>query len=469
MKNENRNETEHVIRSRRVATVEGVRPATLHIRDERIAAVGAYDESFPSLAVHDVGDAVVMPGIVDSHVHVNEPGRTEWEGFETATRAAAAGGVTTICDMPLNSIPVTTTAAALAIKASAAAGKAMVDYALWGGLIPANAHSPESLDALLAAGVPGCKCFLVHSGIDEFPDVSEADLRAAMPVIARHGAVLLVHAEVPGPIDAAAKAAAAAAAASPGDPRAYATWLSSRPRASENEAIALMLRLSEETGCRVHIVHLSSSDALPMLAAARARGVPVTVETCPHYLTFGSEEIADGRTEFKCAPPIREAENRERLWLGLREGTIDLVVSDHSPCVPGLKALDTGDYVRAWGGISSLQLALPALWTGARARGFALADVIAWMCRGPARLTGLANRKGTLAAGADADLVVWYPEREFSVQPELIRHRHPLTPYAGRVLCGVVEQTYVRGTLVFDGGAFPSPPIGQRLVPNERG
>lgn len=406
----------------------------------------------------DLGDAVVMPGVVDSHVHVNEPGRTEWEGFETATRAAAAGGVTTIGDMPLNSLPVTTTPEAVAVKAAAAAGKACVDYALWGGLVPANARA---MAPLLDAGVPGVKCFLVHSGIDEFPDVKEADLEAAMPQIARRGAVLLVHAEVPGPIEAAGPPR--------GDPRAYGTWLASRPRASEEEAIALMLRLSERTGCRVHIVHLSSSGALPLLAEARARGVPVTVETCPHYLTFEAESIPDGRTEFKCAPPIRERENRERLWQGLADRVIDMVVSDHSPCTPELKKREAGDYLEAWGGIASLQLALPALWTEARLRGFGLADVAEWMCRRPARLLGLEERKGTLVPGADADLVVWYPEREFTVERGMIRHRHSLTPYTGRVLSGLVEKTFVRGRLVFDRGTFPEGAVGERLLPAERG
>jgi len=450
-------DVERVLRSRRVVTPEGVRPATVHLRDGLVVAIEGPDHGVEGVATLDVGDAVVMPGVVDSHVHVNEPGRTEWEGFETATRAAAAGGVTTICDMPLNSLPVTTTPDAVARKAESAARAACVDYALWGGLVPANARS---LDALLDAGVPGCKCFLVHSGIDEFPNVTEEDLEIAMPVLARRGRVLLVHAELPGPIEALGPPA--------GDPRRYATWLASRPRASENEAIALMLRLAERTGCRVHIVHLSSSDALPALAEARRRGVPVTVETCPHYLTFTSEEIEDGRTEFKCAPPIRERENRERLWEGLRDGTIDMVVSDHSPCTPGLKAREAGDYVAAWGGISSLQLLLPALWTGAKERGFSLTDVAEWLCRRPALLAGLDRRKGSLAPGHDADVVVWYPERDFRVDAEMIRHKHRLTPYAGRVLSGVVEKTFVRGQLVFDsaaGGDALAAVSGERLLP----
>ncbi|HTS01328.1 MAG TPA: allantoinase AllB, partial [Thermoanaerobaculia bacterium] len=307
------------------------------------------------------------------------------------------------------------------------------------------------------AGLPGCKCFLVPSGIDEFPNVAREDLEAAMPVLARLGAVLLVHAELPGPIEAAE------AASAPGDGRRYATWLSSRPHESEDEAIALLVDLAERSGCRVHVVHLSSADALPGLRAARARGVPVTVETCPHYLTFAAQEIGDGRTEFKCAPPIRERENRERLWEGLRDGTIDMVVSDHSPCTPELRRMDSGDYRAAWGGIASLQLGLSAVWTEARARGFGLGDVSQWMCERPARLAGLADRKGALAPGRDADLVVWYPDEEFSVTPALLRHRHKVTPYAGRSLFGRVEATYLRGEPVFDRGAFPGPPRGRWL------
>ena len=410
----------------------------------------------------DVGDAVVMPGVVDSHVHINEPGRTEWEGFETATRAAAAGGVTTICDMPLNSVPVTTTARGGRGEGSGCARQGVRGLRAL-GRPRARKRAGRGTRGALASGLPGAKCFLVPSGIDEFPNVSEADLEAAMPVFARHGAALLVHAELPGPIDEAAKDLSAA------DSTKYATWLRSRPRASENEAIALMLRLAERTGCRVHIVHLSSSDALPALAEARRRGVKVTVETCPHYLTFSAEEIPDGRTEFKCAPPIRERENRERLWQGLEDGTIDMIVSDHSPCTPELKKPETGDYVGAWGGIASLQLLLPAAWTAARARGFSLSDIADWMCRRPARLAGLEGRKGVIAAGADADFVVWYPEKELPVNPEMIRHRHKVTPYAGRVLQGVVATTFVRGVAVFDRGAFPAGAIGRRLLPGRPG
>ena len=448
---------DRAFRSRRVVTPEGVRPACVRAADGTIASVEAWDAA--PAGVIDFGDAVLMPGVVDAHVHVNEPGRTEWEGFETATRAAAAGGVTTICDMPLNSVPVTTTPEAVASKKAALAGRIAVDVALWGGLVPANARA---LPRLLAEGLPGCKCFLVPSGIEEFPNVSRADLETAMPDVARLGSVLLAHAELPGPIEEAEASAAGL------DPRTYASWLVSRPRRAEDDAIALLLDLAERHGCRVHVVHLSSADSLPALRSARRRGVPVTVETCPHYLTFAAEEIGDGRTEFKCAPPIRETENRERLWEGLADGTIDMVVSDHSPCTPDLKAGDRGDFVAAWGGIASLQLSLPALWTGARDRGFGVVDVARWLCAAPARLAGLGDRKGTLEPGRDADLVVWYPDEEFSVTPALLRHRHKVTPYAGRSLFGRVAATYLRGEPVFDRGGFPGPLAGRWLRPGAR-
>jgi len=445
-----------VVRSRRTVTPEGVRPAAVQVRDGIIRAVGAWDDVPGDARLADAGDAVLMPGLVDSHVHVNEPGRTEWEGFETATRAAAAGGITTIGDMPLNSIPVTTTEAALAAKARAAAGRAHVDYTLWGGVVPGNARD---LDAMLDAGVPGFKCFLVHSGIDEFPNATEADLRVALPILARRGAPLLVHAELPGPIEEAARAAAAAGA----DPRRYESWLRARPHEAEDEAVALVLALAEELGARVHVVHLSSAEALGLLGAARARGVAATVETCPHYLTFAAEEIPDGRTDFKCAPPIREAANRERLWAGVAAGAIDLVVSDHSPCPAGMKELARGDFHEAWGGISSVQLALPAVWTGARARGRGLEELARWMCAAPAQLCGLSARKGALAPGLDADLVVWDPEASFTVDPAALRHRHAITPYGGRTLFGVVQQTYLRGELVFDRGRLAGPARGARV------
>ena len=442
------------LRSRRTLTPRGIEEAAVVVRDGRIADVLRPDAAAARDA-EDLGDLVLMPGLVDTHVHVNEPGRTEWEGFATATRAAAAGGVTTLVDMPLNSVPATTTAAALAAKREAAGGQCSVDVAFWGGVVPGNAGE---LAALAAAGVRGFKCFLVPSGVDEFPHVGERDLRDAMPVIARLRLPLLVHAELPGPIDAAANAASFC------DPRSHASWLASRPRAAERQAIAMMLALCEETGCRVHVVHLAAAEAVPLLSSARARRLPVTVETCPHYLSFAAEEIADGATPFKCAPPIRERENREALWAALGAGVIDLVATDHSPCPPALKRLESGDFFAAWGGIASLELSLAAVWTAARTRGFTPANLAQWMCERPARLAGLDGTKGAIAKGMYADLVAWDPTEEWTVDAAALNQRHKLTPYAGRKLVGRVRRTYLRGELVYRDGQHVGSVQGRALT-----
>jgi allantoinase len=447
-----------LLTSRRVVTPAGVRPATVYVRQGKIEHVGAIDEVPSGPPVIDCGDAVLMPGIVDTHVHVNEPGRTGWEGFETATRAAAAGGVTTLVDMPLNSVPATTTREGLRAKVEAAQGKLRVDVGLWGGVVPGNAGE---LAGLLADGVLGFKAFLVPSGVDEFENVEETDLRTALPELARLGTVLLAHAERPGPIQAAAGVWEG------GSPAEYARHLQSRPDAAEVEAVELLVRLCRETGCRVHIVHVSSAEVLPLLRRARREGLPLTAETCPHYLTFAAEEIPDGAVAFKCAPPIRSEENRERLWEALRERLIDLVATDHSPCPPEMKLIATGDFRGAWGGIASLQLALPAVWTGARERGFPIEAVARWMCSAPARLAGLAGRKGAIAPGYDADLVIWNPEASFEVDAGRLQHRHKLTPYAGRTLYGVVRRTLLRGETVYDSGEFPAPPSGRLLKKGE--
>ena len=447
-----------VLRSRRAVLPDGVRPASLLVRNGRIAAIGAYEEVPTGVRTVDAGEVVLSPGAVDTHVHVNEPGRTEWEGFETATAAAAAGGVTTLLDMPLNSLPPTTTRQGLAAKIAAASGRVRVDVGFWGGAVPGNLGE---MPALWESGVFGFKCFLLDSGVPEFPPLDESGLRAALVEVARLGAVLLVHAELAGPIDAAARASAGGRAP---DPRRYASWLEARPRAAENEAVALLVRLARETGARVHVVHLSSAEALPELRAARAAGIFLTAETCPHYLTLAAEEIEDGATAAKCAPPIREAANRDALWAGLAEGLVSMVVSDHSPSPAGLKCADTGDFLRAWGGISSLELSLPLLWTGVLRRGLGLAELARWRSEGPARLAGLADRKGSLAVGRDADLVLWNPESTFRVDPAELHHRHPVSPYGGCELAGVVQATYLRGQCVYERGTFPAAAAGRLLV-----
>jgi allantoinase len=430
---------DRILSSRRVVTPDGVRPGAVHIRDGKIQSVsGRFDRTGL-----DFGNNVIMAGVVDTHVHINEPGRTEWEGFTTATQAAAAGGITTLVEMPLNSIPATTSIAALEAKIAAAGGKCWVDVGFWGGVVPGNSGE---LAPLLAAGCRGFKCFLTPSGVAEFEHVTEAGLRQAMPILARAGAVLLAHAELPAELLPPA-----------GDPKSHAAWLASRPRRAEDAAIELLIRLGREYGCRVHIVHLVSSDSLPQLAAADG----VTVETCPHYLTFAAEHVPDGATEYKCAPPLRETANREALWEGLRRGTIGMVVTDHSPSPPEMKR---GDFISAWGGISSLELSLPAVWTEAAKRGFTIEDIARWMCARPAALAGLDHRKGAIVPGLDADFVIWDPDAEFDVDPARLHHRHKLTPYAGMRLRGVVRETWLGGIRV-DLGA---PARGQ-ILRRERG
>ncbi|HEV8189059.1 MAG TPA: allantoinase AllB [Pyrinomonadaceae bacterium] len=438
-----------IVRGQRVVLPYAIAPRSVHIREERIVFVGAYDEVIEGCEVIEAGDeSVVMPGLVDTHVHINAPGRTEWEGFRSATRAAAAGGVTTLVDMPLNSIPPTTTLANFETKLATARDDCFVDVGFWGGVVPGN--TPE-LARMFEAGVVGFKCFLVPSGVDEFPHVTEEDLRVAMPELTRLGAMLIVHAELPGSIRTDA---------TDGD---YRSFLNSRPRSAENDAIELMIRLSREFDTRVHIVHLSSAEALPQLRAAQAAGVKITAETCPHYLHFTAETVPDGATEFKCCPPIREESNREELWDGLRDGTIDFVVSDHSPCPGEMKLRETGDFMKAWGGIASLQLRLPVVWTEARRRGFSLEDVTRWLCANPARQVSFAPQKGSIAAGSNADLVIWNPDQEFIVAASSLHHRHKITPYEGEVLSGVVEKTFLRGQKIYDGD-FTDGPLGHLLL-----
>ena len=426
--------SDFALRSRRVITGGECVPATVCVSGDRIGDVASFDDRNAGRVI-DVGDSVVMPGVVDTHVHVNEPGRTEWEGFATATRAAAAGGVTTILDMPLNSIPATTSVEALRVKRDVARALATVNAEFIGGVVPGNGNE---IDALCDAGVRAFKCFLTPSGVDEFPNVGEDDLRVALPILARRGVPLMVHAELPSLIhDAPA-----------GGSRSYAAYLASRPPEAEVEAIRLLIRLNATHQARLHIVHVSSARSVQVIREARAGGMPISCETCPHYLTFAAEEIPDGATEYKCAPPIRGRAERDALWRALISGDIQLVASDHSPCPPAMKRSD-GDFFAAWGGIASLQLSLPAVWTGARERGVPLAKVATWMCEQTSALAGLSEKKGKIAPGCDADLVVWNPDACFRVEPATLRHRHPITPYSGRDLYGVVQETYVGGRCIF--------------------
>ena len=415
------------------AVCDGAEAArTIGIADGRIVAVEPAGSLPPASRVVELGpDVVLLPGLVDSHVHVCEPGNTEWEGFATATRAAAAGGITTLVDMPLDSVPTTVSTDALHTKRAAADGRCHVDVGFWAGAVPGNLGQ---LAPLHEAGVLGFKCFLADSGTDDFPPVSAGQMEQALSVLRGFGTPLLVHAE----------SAEAAAAIGEASGRRYADYLASRPRGVENLAVAQVIEAARRTGGHAHIVHLSSSDALPMIASARREGVPVTVETCPHYLALTAEEIADGATACKCSPPIREAANRDLLWDGLRDGVLDLVVSDHSPSTAAMKELGSGDFGAAWGGISSLQLGLPVVWTQARRRGFTLADVAVWMAERPARLAGLSG-KGRIAPGYDADFCVFAPDESFTVDPARLYHRHPVTPYAGHRLRGVVRDTILRG------------------------
>ncbi|HEY1640511.1 MAG TPA: allantoinase AllB [Streptosporangiaceae bacterium] len=432
-----------VIRARRVVTPDGMRAATVTVTGGVITSVGPYPgESGPAgtaarpdaRVINLADDEVLLPGLVDSHVHVNEPGRTSWEGYATATRAAAAGGITTIIDMPLNSIPPTTDAAALAAKRAAAGGQCQVDTGFWGGAVPGNeAQRPR----LHAAGVFGFKCFLLDSGVPEFPPLDEAQLEQAARQVADLSSLLIVHAEDPAVIRRARQGD------KPGG-RDYGGFLRSRPDEAEVAAVARVLAVARRTGARMHILHLSSAGCLPLLAAARRDGLPVTVETCPHYLALAAEEVADGATAFKCCPPIRDRANADQLWNALAEGIIDCVVSDHSPCPPELKQVAGGDFAAAWGGISSLQLTLPVTWTAARERGYALTDVARWMSARTAGIAGLPG-KGAIAPGRDADLVAFAPEESFAVEAARLQHRHPVTPYDGRRLHGVVRRTWLRG------------------------
>ena len=444
-------------RSTRVVTPDGMKPATIAVEDGRIASVRGWSDLSSSDELHDFGDLIMLPGLVDTHVHINEPGRTEWEGFWSATRAAAVGGVTTLVDMPLNCVPETIDVASLEAKRAAAQGKAWVDWAAWGGVVHGNA---EALQPLVGAGVPGFKCFLIHSGIDGFHWVDEADLRLALEQLRGTGLPLLAHAEVAGPVTAATEALNRAGA----NWQAYCTYLASRPDDAEVKAISLLTRLADEYQTRIHIVHLASARALPLLVRAKQQGVPITVETCVHYLWFSAAAIPDGATEYKCAPPLRSEANREALWGALADGVVDMIATDHSPCPPAMKRREEGRWDRAWGGIASLGLALPVIWTEMSRREIDIHHLAQWMATAPARLAGFALRKGVLAAGADADFAVFDPDAEWTVTAEDLHFRHKLSPYVGAKVRGRVMETWLRGERIFARGQFGDGPCGGELV-----
>jgi allantoinase len=435
--------TEHYVRAQRMLLPSGFHAAALRIKGGRIDAVLAYDAVPKEAAVLDAGDAWVLPGIVDTHVHINDPGRSEWEGFESATRAAAAGGVTTLVDMPLNSIPATITAAALEAKVRAMEGRAFVDVGLSGGLVPDNA---KHVADLLTAGALAVKCFMAESGVPEFSHVDEASLHTGMRALEHFNAPLLVHAELPEPLEQASRTQGQVSLS---DARRYATYLASRPKTAEDAAVEQVIENGRKTGARSHIVHLSSATALPMLRRAKDEGLRLSAETCPHYLSLASEDIADGATAFKCAPPIREQANQEALWEGLREGVLDQIVTDHSPSTLNLKCNDSGDFMKAWGGISSLEIGLSVLALKAQTQRVTFESLVHKMTACPAKLMNLQGRKGTLVVGADADLAFWKSEESFEAKAATLHHKNAITPYEGKALKGRVIRTVLRGESIF--------------------
>ena len=461
----------HALRSRRIITPHGERDGIVTFADGIILGVHDPGDLPAGAVLENLGDAALLPGLIDVHTHINEPGRTEWEGFATATRAAAAGGFTTVIDMPLNCLPETTDVEALQVKRDAAqrggsgdSNQCMVDYALWGGAVDGNQHQ---LEPLALAGVPGFKCFLIYPGCDGFTSIDRANLELALPHIAQTGLPLLVHAELAAPIDAAV----ARLNSSGADWRTYATYLASRPDEAELQAIQMLLDLCRQYRFRLHIVHLATALALPMLAAAKAEGLPVTVETCPHYLHCAAEDIADGATLFKCAPPIRSRDNREALWQGLLDGTIDLIATDHSPCPPAMKRLtatqpgeEAGRLDQAWGGIASLSVAFPLLAHECVARNIPLTRLMQWMSAAPALLAGLDMQVGSIEPGKHANFVVLDTSAVTTVNEDTLHYRHKVSPYMAEQFRGKVTSTYLRGERIFHEGTFPLPPKGREYA-----
>lgn len=431
--------TDLVLAGDRVLIDGGFRPAAVFVDVGRIIRIGPPEEA-PADAVRLEPDEVLLPGLVDTHVHVNEPGRTEWEGFRSATAAAAAGGVTTLIDMPLNSIPPTIDVPALEVKRAAAARSALVDVGFWGGAVPA---SLTRLRPLWEEGVFGFKCFLAPSGVDEFPHLRYEQLDAALDELAAFDGLLIVHAEDPGVLDRHANQGG----------RHYPAFVESRPEEAETTAIDAVLAGLRRTGGRAHILHLSAAAAVARIRDAKAEGLRITAETCPHYLVFDEAHIPDGATQYKCCPPIRDAANQDVLWEALLDGTIDLVVSDHSPSTAERKFAGAGDFQVAWGGIAGLQFGLPAVWTEARRRGVPLESVVGWFSRSTADFAGLAT-KGRIAEGADADMIVFAPDALHRIDAEELRSKNRVSAYIGHELAGVVRATYLAGEPVdLDGAA----------------
>ena len=445
-----------VLKSTQVVINGALTAAQILIENGKITEIADYDAKL-AIRADDFGDQVIMPGLVDTHVHINEPGRTEWEGFNTGTQSAAAGGITCVVDMPLNCTPVTTSVDALKQKLDSLAGKLWIDCGFWGGVIP---DSLDDLDELLKAGVLGVKSFTIHSGIDDFPKVEQQHLSQAIDILAKYNVPYLIHAELDSDENEPAEIG-----------HNYQSFLKSRPKSWENDAIDMMIDLAEKAKSKgvlgkIHIVHLSSAEAIPAIKSAQQRGLQLSAESCPHYLTLFAEDIPDGKTLFKCCPPIREQQNREQLWEGLADGTISFIVSDHSPCTPTLKHIDTGDIENAWGGISSLQFGLSIIWTEAQQRSYSLLDVINWMATEPANFAGLGDRKGQIACGYDADIVVFDPQASYQIDPKMIKYRHKITPYEGRKVSGIVKRTYVRGQLVYSDNQLIGKPIGIPILAN---
>ena len=447
------------LHSSRVVLPGGIKEAVVIVNEGIIAEVLTKIPATLSVEMIELGDKILMPGVIDPHVHINEPGRAEWEGFDSATRAAIAGGITTVVDMPLNSSPVTVNAKYFDEKLHACfdklsmASKLHTNVGFWGGVVPGN---EKELEGLIEKGVLGFKAFLTHSGIDDFPNVTEEDLIKAMPIIAKYNLPLLVHCELAGTEQR-----------SEGNVQSYQNYLQSRPKKWEDHAIALMIRLCEQFNCRVHIVHLSSANSLEQIAKAKQKHLPLTVETGQHYLYFNAEDIKDGQTQFKCAPPIREKENNEKLWQALKDGLIDFVATDHSPATPSLKEIESGNFMKAWGGIASIQFALPVLWTAAKKRNCNFSDMVKWLCENPAKLIGKENSKGKIVKGFDADLTVADDEKSFVVNEAGIHHRHKVSPYLNETLYGVVEQTYLAGEQVYVHGKFIKMNHG-KIILNKR-